>query len=73
MVLFARLFSSVFVSVKVVKGHEYVYIVENRRIEGRVVQRIVQYIGRADTDTIAALRMKYGSLASRARRTSRPS
>lgn len=33
-----------------VKGHEYKCEVENFRVDGKVRQRIVQYLGRTDAD-----------------------
>lgn len=45
-----------FLSVKRIKGHEYVYLVANRREEGRVVQHILQYFGRMEPDDIGRMR-----------------
>ncbi len=37
-----------FVRIKEVKGIEYAYYVENKKIGGKVKQTILQYLGRAD-------------------------
>jgi hypothetical protein len=37
-----------FVRIKKVKGIEYAYYVENKKIDGKVKQTIKQYLGRKD-------------------------
>ncbi len=37
-----------FVRIKIVKGIKYAYYVENKKIKGKVIQTIKQYLGRAD-------------------------
>lgn len=37
-----------FIATKKIKGHEYRYLVENVRINGKVKQKILQYLGRVD-------------------------
>jgi hypothetical protein len=35
--------------VKTIKGHKYLYIIKNDRIDGKVVQTIQKYVGTADS------------------------
>lgn len=35
-----------FLRSKLVKGNEYWYLVENKRVEGKVAQKVLRYIGR---------------------------
>ncbi|HEX9832375.1 MAG TPA: hypothetical protein VGA66_04670 [Mycobacterium sp.] len=37
-----------FIRTKVIKGHEYRYLVESERIGGTVRQKFLKYLGRAD-------------------------
>lgn len=39
-----------FIRTKKIKGHEYKYEVENFRMDGKVRQRILRYMGRADAE-----------------------
>lgn len=41
-----------YIVIKKVKGHEYKYEVESYRIEGKVKQRILHYLGRVDVDAV---------------------
>ena len=38
----------VFIRTKKIKGQKYYYLVENRREDGRVVQKVLRYIGKAE-------------------------
>ena len=46
----------VFLRSNFVKGHEYLSVVENARVDGHVRQRTVLYLGRADRVDLEALR-----------------
>ena len=35
--------------VKNIKGHKYLYIIKNDRIDGKVVQTLQKYVGTADS------------------------
>jgi hypothetical protein len=35
--------------VKNIKGHKYLYLIKNDRIDGKVVQTIQKYVGTADS------------------------
>ena len=46
-----------FVRAKNIKGHTYYYLVENKRVKGKVKQKVVQYLGkRNDSASIASAR-----------------
>ncbi len=45
-----------FIRTKKIKGHEYKYEVENYRINGKVRQIIIKYLGRADADKPVSLK-----------------
>ena len=34
--------------IRTIKGHKYLYIIKNERIDGKVVQTVQKYIGSAD-------------------------
>ena len=37
-----------FLRTKTIKGQKYYYLVENRRVGKKVVQKVLKYIGKAD-------------------------
>jgi len=38
----------VFIRTKKIKGQKYYYLVENQRVDGKVVQKVLRYIGKAE-------------------------
>ncbi len=46
-----------FVRAKLIKGHTYYYLVENKRVRGKVKQKVVQYLGKR-SDRSATLAKK---------------
>ena len=48
-IYFAGLINSMHFKVKNIKGHKYLYIIKNDRIDGKVVQTIQKYVGTADS------------------------
>lgn len=49
-----------FERIKKVGGHEYKYLVENKRINGKVKQKTVKYLGRVDKEPEQFLKLPYG-------------
>lgn len=39
-----------FIRTKKIKGHEYQYEVESSRVNGKVKQKVLKYLGRVDAD-----------------------
>jgi len=39
-----------FIRTKTIKGNQYSYLVENKRINGKVVQKNLQYLGRVKNE-----------------------
>lgn len=39
-----------FIRTKKIKGHVYRYLVESVRVNGKIKQRVLKYLGRADED-----------------------
>jgi hypothetical protein len=48
-IYYEGLISSMHFKVKNIKGHKYLYIIKNDRIDGKVVQTIQKYVGTADS------------------------
>ena len=48
-IYFEGLIDSMHFKVKNIKGHKYLYIIKNDRIDGKIVQTIQKYVGTADS------------------------